>query len=331
MPRDAWYGAAHVDELANGPVATRILDVPVVLFAGKAGPVALVDRCPHRLAALSRGCVIDGAIACPYHGWRFDSDGRCIHIPGLVAGEADKAPRRATRLACRVQDGIAWVCVEGQGRGAPPRALLADVAGAHTMRWRSSVRCDPVDALENFLDATHTHHVHPGLVRREGARKPVGVQVRGLPGGVEAIYQESDQSGAIARWFGADIVESYGRYHWPAVAQLGFRDGRGLEKLVITACFVPGTDSVEVVSVIAGRPPRWVPGWLAGALIAPFLRRTIAQDKAILEHVAEQRRGAPEVSLAMSPLDLLRPHIERLLDDPARITPASPRQLVVEL
>jgi len=40
------------------------------------------DFCPHRLAPLSEGRVeADGQLLCAYHGWRFDSTGKCTDLP----------------------------------------------------------------------------------------------------------------------------------------------------------------------------------------------------------------------------------------------------------
>ena len=52
---------------------------------------ALRDICPHRLVPLSAGQQIetDGrpTIQCPYHGWRFGTDGQCALMPSLVSKE----------------------------------------------------------------------------------------------------------------------------------------------------------------------------------------------------------------------------------------------------
>ncbi len=44
----------------------------------------LEDRCPHRLAQLSLGRIVDGQLMCSYHGWRFDGNGSCVSIPQVV-------------------------------------------------------------------------------------------------------------------------------------------------------------------------------------------------------------------------------------------------------
>ena len=38
-------------------------------------------RCAHLGADLGAGCVVDDEIQCAFHNWRYDGDGRCVHIP----------------------------------------------------------------------------------------------------------------------------------------------------------------------------------------------------------------------------------------------------------
>ena len=80
--RPYWYIAAEARELGTKPLTRTILGERLVLFRdGEGRPAALIDRCAHRNMALSRGRVSRGAIECPYHGWRYRGDGRCVAIP----------------------------------------------------------------------------------------------------------------------------------------------------------------------------------------------------------------------------------------------------------
>ena len=57
-------------------------------------PAVLSDTCIHRGASLSAGkCKEDGTVQCPYHGWRFNSQGVCTRIPSI--GKTTKPPPRA--------------------------------------------------------------------------------------------------------------------------------------------------------------------------------------------------------------------------------------------
>ena len=96
--REFWYVACTSAELAaRRPLGCTLFGLPLVLFRGADGrPVALRDRCLHRNARLSEGSVLPGGrLGCPYHGWTYDTAGRCVEIPSLgprQCGEALDAP-----------------------------------------------------------------------------------------------------------------------------------------------------------------------------------------------------------------------------------------------
>ncbi|MES1205108.1 MAG: aromatic ring-hydroxylating dioxygenase subunit alpha [Pseudomonadota bacterium] len=94
-----WYVACLSSELsAKRPLARTIFGVPLVLFRdGDRAPAALFDRCLHRNAALSAGTVVAGRLACAYHGWVYDAQGRCVEIPSLgPRPPAPSLPREPT-------------------------------------------------------------------------------------------------------------------------------------------------------------------------------------------------------------------------------------------
>lgn len=81
---NAWYVGALSNELIGEEfLARRLLDRPVLFYRKKEGgePVALLDRCPHRFAYLSKGKRLGDEVECIYHGLRFAADGRCTKSP----------------------------------------------------------------------------------------------------------------------------------------------------------------------------------------------------------------------------------------------------------
>lgn len=82
--KNAWYAAGWAHELVREkPLARTYLNEPVVLYRKEDGsPVALEDRCCHRLAPLSIGRIEGDELRCMYHGLKFDSSGKCTEIPG---------------------------------------------------------------------------------------------------------------------------------------------------------------------------------------------------------------------------------------------------------
>jgi phenylpropionate dioxygenase-like ring-hydroxylating dioxygenase large terminal subunit len=81
--QNVWYPAAWADELGPTTLLARtIVGTPTVMFrTEQAGPAALLDRCPHRFAPLSRGRKQADGVACGYHGLAFNAAGVCIHNP----------------------------------------------------------------------------------------------------------------------------------------------------------------------------------------------------------------------------------------------------------
>ena len=87
---DIWYFAGLSGDVKPGQMVRReIAGEPINLGRDKSGKIfAMRDICPHRAAPLSKGCIKDGTVECPYHGWRFGiEDGACQDIPALCEGQ----------------------------------------------------------------------------------------------------------------------------------------------------------------------------------------------------------------------------------------------------
>jgi nitrite reductase/ring-hydroxylating ferredoxin subunit len=82
----SWYLFGANTELDRGPVSKPMLGRRVVAFRGAGGQPAVMEaQCAHMGADLGCGRVEDHALVCPYHGWRYGTDGACLQAPGLGA------------------------------------------------------------------------------------------------------------------------------------------------------------------------------------------------------------------------------------------------------
>jgi vanillate O-demethylase monooxygenase subunit len=156
---------SYSSALGAAPVAVTLLDEPLALWRDSAGIAhAFRDVCVHRGTALSLGCVERDEIVCPYHGWRYRSDGACTAIPQLP--DPSRVPGRARAVAyrCVERHGLVWVALD-EPRFPLPDVPELDDPGWHVVptgpfAWRS----DASRQVENFTDFGHFAFVHRGLL-----------------------------------------------------------------------------------------------------------------------------------------------------------------------
>lgn len=189
------------------PLAVQVAGTRVVLFRSSAGaPVALLDRCPHRGVALSLGKVRQGQLECPFHGWRFGTQGAVCHVPWNP--DAKLPGLHAVTIAARELAGLIWIYTAPEVQPAhepliAPVFLRPEVrvAGADIL-WNTHW----TRAMENMLDWPHLPFVHQktigkGMLKRPEARMDIRYEEQpwGLHSTVTIDGQE--QEGALdLRW-----------------------------------------------------------------------------------------------------------------------------------
>ena len=318
---DDWYVVARSADVSRRPVSRTLLGIPLVLFRGDGGVSALLDRCPHRNAPLSRGRVTGGRLECGYHGWQFDTGGRCRHVPGLCSEAHGKGKgRHVEAFPTTESNGFVWVYpTAGAKPTRPPyRFPHIDDRRYTTVRQIIDVEGTVHATAENALDVPHTHFLHRGLFRNEGARHTIDVVVRRWHDRVEAQYiGEPRPEGLIGRLLapGGGIVEHFDRFLLPSIAQVEYRLGDDAH-LVATTALTPITDwRTRMFGVVTFRLRRLPPkvGALAGRLLKPLGLAILRQDAAMLRaQTATIRRFGGERYVSTE-LDVLGPAILRLL------------------
>jgi vanillate O-demethylase monooxygenase subunit len=173
--KNAWYLAAWSDEVSQELLPRRIAEEPMVFYRGSDGTAtALLDRCPHRKYPLSAGKLDGDVLQCGYHGFRFDTVGTCLSVPGQT-----KVPLSANVRSFPLveQFGQIWVF--------PGDAALADPAKIPnvpwTSEWWSTTGLGPLNArasllIDNLLDLSHETFIHPGIGSPEVAETPIEVE-----------------------------------------------------------------------------------------------------------------------------------------------------------
>jgi nitrite reductase/ring-hydroxylating ferredoxin subunit len=141
-----WYPVA----LSNGlevrrSSGTRLFDRELCIWRDTAGQAhAWEDRCPHRGMRLSFGFVRGDRIACLYHGWQYDAEGRCRLIPSHPDLDVPSTIGVAT-YRCAETLGMLWVYSEREVEAAP--GLSIEPREATPVR-SLYIDCEPAKAMQ---------------------------------------------------------------------------------------------------------------------------------------------------------------------------------------
>ncbi|MFY0567691.1 Rieske 2Fe-2S domain-containing protein [Archangium lansingense] len=298
-----WYPLAWSRELGRRPLGVSLLGRRLVLFRGQEGRVAaLEDFCPHRGVSLSLGTVRAGNIACAYHGWRFASDGACVHVPSATAS-TPPARCRVPSFAAVEQEGMVWVRLSEQGDAAPPRWACWGERGYAFTELVTEVECPLTWVVQNFVDCAHTGILHGGLFRGEPSRD-IEAHVEQRPEGVHVETQgETTPESLVARLLsrGQGAIRHTDTYRAPHTVEVNYWWGE--QHLVTTSVCTPLTERRTRIYTRLG--VRF--GLLNRVVLAamrPLTARILAQDVRILEDQARQLERYPDRPLASTPADL---------------------------
>ena len=165
-----WTPIMPASELAAKPVGFTLAGERLALFRSGTGVAGVRDRCPHRGVSLSNGKAEGGRLACPFHGWQFDAQGACRHVPfnpGVPLG-----PLGTQAVPVREEVGMIWVYT---GYGSTDTApILPEAAALPGVRFAwvyEDWDAHWTRVMENMLDTPHLPFVHRGTIGADMARR----------------------------------------------------------------------------------------------------------------------------------------------------------------
>lgn len=159
-----WYSVARSQELLIGQVLpVDAFDRELVLYRTRSGAVRLQDAfCPHLGAHLGhKGRVIGENIRCPFHGWQFGGDGKCVDIP-----YCDDIPERARLRTWHTEEKNGEVYIWFHPENTGPQWELPDLPELDDENWSPPryteflVPAHVQDIAENSCDPVHFQFVH---------------------------------------------------------------------------------------------------------------------------------------------------------------------------
>jgi phenylpropionate dioxygenase-like ring-hydroxylating dioxygenase large terminal subunit len=166
--RHYWVPALLSSELPapkSPPLNMRLLGENLTAFRTADGTDGMVQtNCPHRGAPLFYGRPEAEGIRCAYHGWMFDTTGKCIDMPNEPEDSNfnDKVTVRA--YPCIERGSVVWTYM---GPDSPPPPLpdleWNMVPDAQVYVTKRIENCNFAQALEGEIDSSHSTFLHSSL------------------------------------------------------------------------------------------------------------------------------------------------------------------------
>jgi len=163
--RRYWHPIAASAQLdGHGTRPVKLLGEDLVLYRDRQGKVGLVgDRCPHRRAGMVFGIPEQEGLRCAYHGWMFDSAGKCLEQPYEQTEDPDSSFKdRVTIKAYPAQEKAGMIFAYLGPLPAPliPNWDLFVWDGVMRDIGTAVIPCNWLQIMENSLDPVHVEWLH---------------------------------------------------------------------------------------------------------------------------------------------------------------------------
>lgn len=168
---EGWYLVEIARDLPNGGLVQKEwMGQQIVAWRDGDGKICVSEAyCPHLGAHLGPdggGCVRNGRLVCPFHGFEYDATGQCVATPNAP-------PPKTARLnvyEARELNGLVFAWWSPVGRSPQwelPR--WPEEAWRRPEYGSLMIRSHPQETTENSVDISHLQYVHGyGAVKQVG-------------------------------------------------------------------------------------------------------------------------------------------------------------------
>lgn len=170
--RRYWHPVGLAADAAARPRRVRALGEDLILFRDGRGRAGLVyPRCAHRGTSLYYGKVEERGIRCCYHGWLYDTEGRCLEQPCEEGGGLRRGKVRQPWYPVQERYGLVfaylgppqkkpllprYACLEELGPGEFIEADDSSIGSGGAQL----VPCNWLQHWENVVDPFHVPILH---------------------------------------------------------------------------------------------------------------------------------------------------------------------------
>ncbi|MGA8513786.1 MAG: aromatic ring-hydroxylating dioxygenase subunit alpha [Burkholderiaceae bacterium] len=162
LMRRYWQPMAAAEDMKNAwTKRVRLLGEDLVLFKDRQGRLGLIaEQCPHRRASFAFGIPTQDGIRCPYHGWEYSAQGKCLNQPNEPDNCAFRDKVATDAYPVQELGGVLFAYLGPLPAPLLPRFDGFVVEGAIRMLGRVVLPVNWLQIMENSLDPIHTEWLH---------------------------------------------------------------------------------------------------------------------------------------------------------------------------
>jgi len=162
MIQNQWYAIMASKEVGRKPVGVTRMNEKLVMWRDGEGTLKCIyDQCCHRGASLSLGCVKEGDIECPFHGFTYDHLGKVTQIPANGKGAKVADRYKVHGYPVKEAFGFIWLWYGDFKEELPDIPMFKDLQDGFAYDTFSEVwNVHYTRAIENQLDVVHLPFVH---------------------------------------------------------------------------------------------------------------------------------------------------------------------------
>jgi len=170
--RRYWHPVGLASDAGETPAKVRVLGEDLILFRdGEGTPGLVYPHCAHRGASLYYGKTEQRGLRCCYHGWLFDTQGRCLEQPCEEGGGPRRDKVRQPWYPLEERYGLlfaylgpparkpllpSYECLEALGPGEFVEADASSIGSGGGV----IVPCNWLQHYENVVDPFHVPILH---------------------------------------------------------------------------------------------------------------------------------------------------------------------------
>ncbi|MEO1682118.1 MAG: Rieske 2Fe-2S domain-containing protein [Cyanobacteria bacterium J06631_12] len=300
-----WHPTIESKLLKKKPILVQLCNEEIVLFRTCKGEIgALKNRCAHRGMKLSQGWVENEEIVCPYHAWRYASDGKAF------SPSTPKLNFCAPSFTAVERYGVIWI-KSAESSASFPDFKLQDHLFAGVVSQDMQTPLEVV--VDNFSDIEHnpTTHTYFGYAyetianvesRIETTDDSVRVVNKGaqqfLPWIVEKIFFNVHSGDQFINDWTTYFSPAYSIFDQSWIDPATNKPRRIQVKLVVF--YIPISDDQTRLMIFVFANPiinKLIFRFLVSPVVKFFVDYELKKDKEILENLADKDMPLSDMQL----------------------------------